>query len=131
MYAGIGTISPDQHEFIAQPRGGMVMFNAPFTGDPFGIRYDFVSGLGPILYATRPALALPPAPAPSPQELSMAVITTDPNNKGKILLDPNTGNFYGFSNPDVENYWVNVLKTPQVAAPTPAVFAHFHQNGTI
>lgn len=59
LYVGLGVIGPNQHTFNAHPKGAEVMFNAPFTDDPFGIRYDYTSDLGPELFVTRPALLLP------------------------------------------------------------------------
>ena len=48
----------------------------------------------------------------------MPVITTNPNNQGKILLDTSTGHFYGFSSPETLAYWQNTLKVPVAAPPT-------------
>ena len=59
-------MGPSQHEFLANPRGAAVMFNAPYTGDPFGIRYDYVGSVGPVLYVTRPSILLPKPPVPTP-----------------------------------------------------------------
>lgn len=43
------------------------MFNAPFTGDPGGIRFDNYSTEGmTVEFVTRPALALPPKPVVKP-----------------------------------------------------------------
>jgi len=132
MYVGIGIIGWEQHSFLPHPNGQPVLYNAPYTGDPFGIRYDYLSGFGTILYATRPALALPAPPQPPPTEdLDMAVITQDPINKGMVILDPNTGHYYGIANPEVEKYYTQVIGVKVVAAPSPAVFAKFTQDGTI
>lgn len=76
-----------------------------------------------------------PAPAPKPISLpevsDMAVITTDPNNQGKIILDANTGHYYGISEPAVAEYYINELGVKEVPAPTAEVFAHFVQSGTV
>lgn len=77
-----------------------------------------------------------PVPQPVPQsqpteDYDMAVITTDPNNNGKIILDPNTGHFYGISEPAVAEYYINSLGVKEVPAPSAEVFSHFHQDGTI
>ena len=62
FYVGKGLVSPDQLRFIETARGRDVVFNAPWTGDPHGIRYDYVTSIGEPTYKTRPALLLPPAP---------------------------------------------------------------------
>jgi len=83
-------------------------------------------------WPNKPAAAPQPTPQPQPlEDFDMAVITTDPNNNGKIILDPNTGHYYGISNPAVEAYYLNDLGVKEVPAPTAEVFAHFTQDGTV
>jgi hypothetical protein len=61
IYVGVGSIGVRQHEFLPNAHGAAVMFNAPYTDDPYGIRYDYVAQLAPILFITRPANLLPEA----------------------------------------------------------------------
>lgn len=131
LYAGLGVIGPTQHTFSPHPKGAEVVFNAPFTGDPGGIRYDYSSDMGDVVAVTRPALILAPAPKPTPStEDEMVVLTKDPNNNGEIVLDLSTGKYYGLSNPAVLAYY-EACGVKIVAAPTKAVFAKFTQSGTI
>lgn len=76
---------------------------------------------------TKPAPPTPPAP---PSEDEMVVLTTDPNNKGTVVLDLSTGHYYGLSTPAVLAYY-KACGVKTVAAPTKAVFAKFTQSGTI
>ncbi len=65
-YVGIGEISgADQHLFKPNPRGLHVFLDAPYTGDPGGVRFDYCS-LGSVVAHTRPALLLPDPPIPEP-----------------------------------------------------------------
>lgn len=57
LFAGYGFIGPNQHSWFGSgnPRTGkLIILNAPFTGDPNGIRFDYASNLGPVLAHTRP-----------------------------------------------------------------------------
>jgi cell wall-associated NlpC family hydrolase len=65
-----------------------VIFNAPYTDDPGGIRFDDYPS--PVLYATRPALLLPHAPPPPvhpPKEPEMLICAT-PTGKGFHVVSP-------------------------------------------
>lgn len=57
FFAGYGVIGPKQHSWIGtgNPRSGrLIILNAPFTGDPNGIRFDYADTLGAVLFHTRP-----------------------------------------------------------------------------
>lgn len=57
MFAGYGIIGPKQHSWIGtgNPKTGkLIVLNAPYTGDPNGIRFDYASNIGPVLAHTRP-----------------------------------------------------------------------------
>ena len=133
IHAGYGAVSADQHAFIPEAGGVEVMFNAPFTNDPGGIRFDYVSFAGPVLYVTRPALALPlapPAPPKPPTEEEMVVLVTDPINNGTAILDLSTGKYYGLSNPAMLSYYES-CGVKHAPTPTKAVWNQFTQSGTI
>ena len=87
MFVGIGDIhDPAQHTFTPDAGGRPVFLNAPYTGDPGGVRFDYFSS---VLFHTRPELLLPsppPAPvlpppsgAPSPQALAQTGLVLLPN----------------------------------------------------
>lgn len=66
FHVGFGLVSLDQHTFTPSSAGGYVMFNAPYTGDPHGIRYDYYNP-NLLMVVTRPGLLLPnPTPIPTP-----------------------------------------------------------------
>lgn len=57
LFAGYGIIGSNQHSWVGTGNpltGKMIVLNAPFTGDPNGIRFDYVSNIGPVLTHTRP-----------------------------------------------------------------------------
>lgn len=108
--------------------GNNQMIDAPHTGS--FVRYDniWLDYVG----ATRPANVIPePLPPPQLTEDDMSVITTNPNNQGKILLNTNDGTYKGFSNPGVYNYFLNTVKLQEVPPPDTATFSKLTQTGTI
>lgn len=73
MYVGVGLITANQHGWSQSATGKPIMLNAPYTGDPGGIRFDYVAAAGSVVDHTRPALLLPdPPPAPSLPHPSLA-----------------------------------------------------------
>lgn len=62
LFAGYGIIGPNQHSWFGtgSPKTGkLIVLNAPYTGDPGGIRFDYASNIGPVLAHTRPGNAKP------------------------------------------------------------------------
>lgn len=62
LFAGYGVIGPNQHSWIGtgSPKTGkLIVLNAPYTGDPNGIRFDYASNIGPVVAHTRPGNAKP------------------------------------------------------------------------
>lgn len=60
LFAGYGLIGPKQHSWIGtgSPKTGrLIVLNAPFTGDPDGIRFDYASNIGPVVAHSRPGNA--------------------------------------------------------------------------
>lgn len=60
LFAGYGIIGPKQHSWIGtgNPKTGkLIVLNAPYTGDPNGIRFDYAVNIGPVLAHTRPGNA--------------------------------------------------------------------------
>jgi len=60
LFAGYGIIGPKQHSWFGtgNPRTGkLIVLNAPYTGDPNGIRFDYASNIGPVVAHTRPGIS--------------------------------------------------------------------------
>lgn len=83
LYVGVGTISADQHSWTPSTQGQHIFFNAPYTDDPHGIRYDYFDP-ATLLFLTRPANLLPegpptpPVPTPGEDLVDDLFITANP-----------------------------------------------------
>ncbi len=60
FFAGYGVIGPNQHSWngTGNPASGhLIILNAPYTGAPNGIRFDYAALIGPVVAHTRPGNA--------------------------------------------------------------------------
>ena len=60
LFAGYGVLGASQHSWVGSgdPKSGkLIILNAPYTGDPGGIRFDYAEPLGAVLFHTRPGNA--------------------------------------------------------------------------
>lgn len=131
VVAFLKACSPAESTMDAWNRTAWGFCNPAFIGQ-YRANRSFYDALVVADHSPAPAPApAPRPPAPLPEVSDMAVITTDPNNNGKVILDPNTGTWQGLGNPGVYEYLRDVVKVPEVSAPTKDVFSHFRQTGTI
>lgn len=58
FFAGYGVITSDQHNWSGSGKptkvGKCIVLNAPYTGDPGGIRFDYADNIGEVVAHTRP-----------------------------------------------------------------------------
>lgn len=90
-YVGVGSIGSDQHSWVSTPSGRHIFFNAPYTGDPHGIRYDYFDP-ATLLFLTRPANLLPEGPPtpPTGAEVDDQFISKNPTGAGDFLCSWST-----------------------------------------
>ena len=95
-------IGAEMHSWRPYPMGNPLMFDAPYTDDPFGIRYDYFDP-ATVLFLTRPANLLP-APAPKPEaDVDDQFICANPTGGGDYLCSWSTRIAVGIPNPAVRD----------------------------
>lgn len=100
LYVGRGVIGPQQHSWTPSSTGQWIFFNAPYTDDPFGIRYDYFA-TSALLYVTRPALLLPPSTTQG-EPVDDLFITKNPNGPGDFFCAWSTRTAVGIPSLAVE-----------------------------
>lgn len=68
---------------------------------------------------------------PTPTGDDMQVIVTNPNNNGQAVLDMANGTYYGFSSPDILQFWKDNGVPTAKKQPSREQWAKFKQAGTI